>query len=115
MRARTFGWPREQIEENRTSSGSLSWLSKQTRPDLQFAVSQAQKKQNAPTVADLKYTKALLLRAFPSEDRGERKPVNAYHDAACGNTLLDDATVPQDGWIGDHQVASQLGALNVPS
>lgn len=40
--------------------------------------------------------------------------VMAYHDAAWGNTLLDDATVPQDGWIGDHQVASQLGALNVP-
>lgn len=30
---------REQIEENRTLSGSLSWLAKQTRPDLQFAVS----------------------------------------------------------------------------
>ena len=27
---------KEQIEENRTSIGSLSWLAKQTRPDLQL-------------------------------------------------------------------------------
>jgi hypothetical protein len=112
---------REQIEENRTSIGSLSWLSKQTRPDLQFAVSQAQRRQNSPTVADLKYTNKIVDMAAKHYDCGltlhrieeDCLAILAYHDATWGNALLDDTTLPQDTWLGEHQVASQLGALIV--
>ena len=101
---------REQIEENRTSIGSLSWLSKQTRPDLQFAVSQAQKRQNSPRILDLKYTNKIVDMAAKHHDCGltlnkiEENEITIlpYHDAAWGNTLLDDAAVPQDEWLGEH-------------
>lgn len=54
---------RKQIEENRASIGSLSWLAKQTRPDFQFSVSQAQKKQANPSAEDLKKTNKLVDQA----------------------------------------------------
>eukprot|EP00439_Symbiodinium_sp_Y106_P020985 s3390_g2.t1 len=76
----------EQIEENRTSVGSLSWLAKQTRPDLQFAVASCQRCQNHPTVKDLKATNKAVGVA------------KAHKDAAWA-------------WLGGHQVASQLGYL----
>ena len=112
---------REQVEENRTSIGSLSWLSKQTRPDLQFAVSQAQKTQNAPTIGHLKATNKIVDMAGRHHDCGltlwkipeKDLVIMAYHDAAWGNTTLEDDAVPRDEWHGDHQVASQLGALVV--
>ena len=113
---------REQIEENRTSIGSLSWLAKQTRADLQFSVSQAQRKQNAPTISDLKATNKIVDLAGRHHDCGltlwriEEKDlaILAYHDAAWGNTTVEDAAPDEnEGWYGEHQVASQLGALIV--
>ena len=97
---------REQIEENRTSIGSLSWFSKQTRPDLQFSVSQAQKSQNSPTIGHLKATNKIVDMANRHHDCGltlwqipeEDLAVLAYHDAAWGNRSLEDEAVPQDEW-----------------
>eukprot|EP00438_Fugacium_kawagutii_P013250 Skav234490 [mRNA] locus=scaffold3731:121116:128177:+ [translate_table: standard] len=112
---------REQLEENRTSIGSVSWLSKQTRPDLLCAVSQAQRVQGDPTVKDLKQTNKLVEAAIKHKDCGislnkiEENDlcIIAYHDAAWGNAKLDDAQVQDEDWLGEHQVASQLGALVV--
>ena len=112
---------REQVEENRTSIGSLSWLAKQTRPDLQFDVSQSQKKQSNPTVADLKFTNKIVDVATKYKDYGlslKKIPeseiaIIAFHDAAWGNTSLDDHDAQDQAWTGNHQVASQLGSLVV--
>ena len=111
------GVDREQVEENRTSIGSLSWLAKQTRPDLQFYVSQAQKKQNDPDVDALKFTNKAVNLAIKHKEEGlylkkipEDKIVFlAYHDAAWANADLDDGWDPV--WTGSHQVASQIGSL----
>eukprot|EP00438_Fugacium_kawagutii_P028405 Skav208339 [mRNA] locus=scaffold5193:38831:45910:+ [translate_table: standard] len=114
---------REQVEENRTSIGSMSWLAKQTRPDLQFAVSQAQRKQAAPTVKDLKATNKAVDMAAKHSDCGiklryipeEELAVLAFHDASWGNVDLggvsDDGDAPD--WTGGHQVASQMGIFVV--
>ena len=110
---------KEQIEENRTSIGSLSWLAKQTRPDLQFAVSQAQKCQNDPSAEDIKKTnkavdmakahagQGICLRAIPEDEVA----FITFHDAAWGN-VDPDVQEPEDpSWYGGHQLASQLGSL----
>lgn len=107
----------EQIEENRTSIGSLSWQSRQTRPDIQFFVSQAQKRQNAPELEDLKFTNKAVNLASKHKDEGihiraiEEGQIAflAYRDAAWGNADLEDGFDPQ--WTGSHQVASQIGSL----
>ena len=112
---------REQVEENRTSIGSLSWLAKQTRPDLQFAVSQAQRKQRNPTVEDIKSTNKIVDAAWRHQDEGivlrriaeDDLVFIAYHDAAWGNVEVDDKEVGDPEWLGGHQVASQLGSLVV--
>ena len=109
---------RDAREENRTSIGSLSWLAKQTRPDLQFAVSQAQKKQNDPNLEDLKATNRAVASASRHQDKGiVLKKMNesdiiflAYHDPAWGNADVDDGD-PQ--WLGGHQVASQIATLTL--
>ena len=107
---------RDAREENRTSIGSLSWLAKQTRPDLQFAVSQAQKKQNDPSIDDLKAVNRAVNLAKKHRDKGivlrKMKETDAvflaYHDAAWGNAEGPDQDVE---WTGGHQVASQIGTL----
>lgn len=84
----------EQKEENRTCIGCLSWLAKQTRPDLQFVVSQAQRKQQqSPTVGDLKQTNKIVSMSLKHSECGlrlnkiEEKDMCfiAYHDATWGN------------------------------
>ncbi|CAE7612538.1 RE1 [Symbiodinium sp. CCMP2592] len=109
----------EQVEENRTSVGSLSWLAKQTRPDLQFAVANCQRHQNHPIVRDLKYTNKAVATAKARKEEalvlrrvGEQNlAICVYHDAAWAN-VPDDAASPEDqAWLGEHQVASQLGYL----
>ena len=80
----------EQCEENRTTIGCLSWLAKQTRPDLQFQVCQAQRKQKNPTVGDLKETNKAVADALNYKNEGlalHYIPENdivmiGYHDAA---------------------------------
>ncbi len=107
---------REQVEENRTSIGSLSWLAKQTRPDLQFSVSQAQRKQANPSVEDLKKTNKLVDQAIAYKNNGvkiKKIPEGeitfvAFHDAAWGNVNSEDPDIGGEEWAGDHSVSSQL-------
>lgn len=44
-------------QDNMSTIGALSWLSAQSRPDLQAGVSLAQRKQRNPTYQDVKDTK----------------------------------------------------------
>jgi len=109
----------EQVEENRTVIGCLSWLAKQTRPDIQFQVCQAQRKQRSPTIHDLKQTNKAVTDALQFKDCGitlRKIPEDnlcfiAFHDAAWGNTDPDHAAPQDEEWLGGHQVASQLGSL----
>lgn len=102
----------EQIEENRTIIGCLSWLAKQTRPDIQFQVCQAQRKQRQPTLNDLKQTNKMVDDAMKFKDNGVvlRKMKEdqicflAYHDAAWGNTMPDEQEGGEEQWLGEHQV-----------
>lgn len=111
----------EQREENRTSIGCMSWLAKQTRPDLQFQVCQAQRRQQDPLVKGLKETNRLVSDALAFKDDGlvlrkmDEKDVCfiAFHDAAWGNVSPDDAEPSDEQWLGEHQVASQLASLVV--
>jgi hypothetical protein len=109
---------REQIEENRTSIGSLSWLAKQTRPDLQFCVSQAQKRQNNPSQDDIKKTNKAVDAALAFQDKGivlryvAEKEIAfvTFHDAAWAN-VSEEGSENDLQWLGDHQLRSQLGSL----
>eukprot|EP00438_Fugacium_kawagutii_P025852 Skav231407 [mRNA] locus=scaffold4039:44689:52020:- [translate_table: standard] len=108
-----------QMEENRTVIGCLSWLAKQTRPDIQYQVCQAQRKQKEPTIADVKETNRAVDDALKFQDSGvilrkvpeDRLCFLAYHDAAWGNAQPGDLAEGDEQWLGDHQVASQLGSL----
>ena len=109
----------EQIEENRTTIGCLSWLAKQTRPDLQFQVCQAQRRQRAPTIGDLKATNKIVQDAMNFKDDGlilRKIPEGnfvmlGYHDAAWGNVTPDDQRPEDEAWYGNQTLASQLAAL----
>ena len=97
---------REQVEENRTSIGSLSWLSKQTRPDLQFNVSSCRRAQ---VVREAKANKdrSLLIRKVRLCDIA----FYAFHDAAWGNVPDPNAEEDDVRWLGDHEISSQLAYL----
>ena len=71
---------REQVEENRTAIGSLSWLAKQTRPDLQFNVCCGQRRQNAPTIADLKATNKAV------DHKPKRAKTGHWFSGSCQKT-----------------------------
>ena len=109
----------EQKEENRTAIGCLSWLAKQTRPDLQFSVCQCQKKQQMPTVADLKSTNRVVTMSELHKDKGlrlhrideENMCIAAFHDAAWGNVGSAKEEPGDPEWYGDHTIASQLASL----
>ena len=111
----------EQREENRICVGSLSWLARQTRPDLQFAVSADQRRQNRPTVGDLKATNRIvkLAKEHKAADVVIRKieennmAILGYHDAAWGNVPDPAAETGDERWLGQHTVSSQLAYLVV--
>eukprot|EP00439_Symbiodinium_sp_Y106_P045755 s2167_g5.t2 len=83
----------EQVIDNRSLVGALSWLAGQSRPDLQCGVALAQQRQRAPTVADLRFTNALAKKATEHRSEGVRlRPVPlekgifcAFHDAGWAN------------------------------
>ena len=107
---------RKQIEENRASIGSLSWLAKQTGLDLQFSVSQVQEKQANPSAEDLKKTNKLVDQAAAFRLNGvkiKKIPEEeiffvAFHDAAWGNVDREDPDIGSPEWTGEHPVSSQL-------
>lgn len=104
--------------ENRTVIGCLSWLAKQTRPDIQFQVCQAQRKQRNPTHANVKETNKIVTDALKFTDNGialhgmaeEDICILAYDDAAWGNTS-PDGDDDHEARNGNHEAASQLGSL----
>jgi len=57
------------VDQHRSVVGCLSWLAKQTRPDLQFMVAQAQRVQGRPSLADIKAVIALWSRPRSSRTR----------------------------------------------
>ena len=109
----------ELINEHRSVVGCLSWLAKQTRPDIQFAVVQAQRVQGRPTYLDLKNVNKIVDQARKFQDEGvkikrvreEDMVILAYHDAAWANTHLAGDVVLEPQWDGDFKMGSQLGSL----
>ena len=107
------------ILRHRSVVGALSWLAKQTRPDLQYSVAQAQRVQNHPTVGDLKNTNKLVDLAKKHQDRGivlkripeEHMAIFAFHDASWGNVRADQVPDVDQEWEGNHSMGSQLGSL----
>jgi hypothetical protein len=52
-----------ELHDNRSAVGGLGWLAAQSRPDLAYDVSEAQRHQNAPTLEDLKKTNKAIKKA----------------------------------------------------
>ncbi|CAE7414743.1 RE2 [Symbiodinium sp. CCMP2592] len=83
--------------DNQSLIGALSWLSAQSRPDLQCSVSLAQQLQKTPTVEDIKFTNKIAKRAWEHRDKGIwLRPLDlssleylVYHDSAWANALLE--------------------------
>ncbi|CAE7529744.1 GIP [Symbiodinium sp. CCMP2592] len=134
----------EQRIDNQSLIGALSWLSSQSRPDLQCSVSLAQQCQKAPTVEDIKFTNKIAKRAWEFRQKGIwLRPLDlskleflVYHDSAWANALLEgedefiltpeehSAGVMNDGPFqhkdrkakrANSRVASQMGILIVLS
>ncbi|CAE7252997.1 RE1 [Symbiodinium sp. CCMP2592] len=93
----------EQRIDNQSLIGALSWLSSQSRPDLQCSVSLAQQCQKYPTVEDIKFTNKIAKRAWEHRQKGiwlrpldlESLEFLVYHDSAWANALLEG----EDGFI----------------
>ena len=89
----------EQVADNRSLIGALSWLASQTRPDLACGVSMAQQLQSAPSVGDLRFTNQLARWALQCKDEGimlrridlSNLLVVVYHDAGWANAPDDTA------------------------
>lgn len=110
---------RDTINQNRSVVGCLSWLAKQTRPDLQFMVAQAQRTQNQPKIKDIKWTNSAVDVAKKYVDHGvkikkiEEKQlcVLCFHDAAWANAHLEGELPEDESWDGSFKKASQLASL----
>ena len=83
----------EQIADNRSLVGALSWVSAQSRPDLTCSVSMAQQLQKSPTYGDVKFTNGISQKAKEYKENGltfhkvddENAVILVYHDAAWAN------------------------------
>ena len=83
----------EQVADNRSLIGALSWLASQTRPDLACGVSMAQQLQSNPTVDDVRFTNSLARQALLHGQEAitlkkldlQRLLVTVFHDAGWGN------------------------------
>ena len=88
----------EQMIDNRSLIGALSWLASQTRPDLQCGVALAQQLQRAPTAGDIRFTNGLARKAQQHKEQGiylrpiplEEGVYYTFHDAAWANAYLED-------------------------
>ena len=87
-----------QRHDNMSLVGALSWLSSQTRPDLQVGVSLSQQCQKSPCVGDIRFTNALAKRAYEHHEEGvlirpvdlSRAVLLCYHDAGWANCPQSD-------------------------
>ena len=106
----------ELMQDNRTAVGCLSWLAKETRPDLACQANMAQVRQKGPTIGDIKATNGAIKQAKEFANMGveikaiplERMAILVFHDAAWGNAELED---PELDWEDGQKVASQIGYL----
>ncbi|CAE8725915.1 unnamed protein product [Polarella glacialis] len=108
----------EEMQDNMSAVGGISWLAGQTRPDLSCGCSMSQKKQKSPRVKDLKETARLIKQAQTEKDVGIRigkldkdnLKIFVFHDAAWANVTsgecVDDPTQQQ---IDNKEVYSQIG------
>ena len=109
----------ETKNQNRSVIGCLSWLAKQTRPDIQFMVAQSQRKQNAPTVEDVKWTNSIvdLAKKFPEKGlslkriKEEDLCIYGFHDAAWANVDFERETPEDQEWDTSCKKSSQLASL----
>ena len=93
----------EQTIDNRSLIGALSWLSGQTRADLQCSVALAQQVQRAPLGSDIRFTNATARKALDHKSEGVRiRAINlgravftVFHDAAWANAEHEEA---EDGF-----------------
>ena len=107
----------EQRIDNQSLVGALSWLSSQSRPDLQCSVSLAQQLQSNPSVGDLRFSNQIARRAWDHRDKGiwlrplvlSQLEFLVYHDAACGNAKLSG----EEGFRlsqADHELGTMTGS-----
>ena len=94
----------EQIADNRSLVGALSWVSAQSRPDLTCSVSMAQQLQKSPTYGDVKFTNGVSLKATEYKENGltfhkvddKDAVILVYHDAAWANAY--EAEFDEEGF-----------------
>ena len=107
----------EQRIDNQSLVGALSWLSSQSRPDLQCSVSLAQQLQSNPSVGDLRFSNQIARRAWDHRDKGiwlrplvlSQLEFLVYHDAAWGNAKLSG----EEGFRlsqADHELGTMTGS-----
>ena len=131
----------EQIADNRSLVGALSWLASQSRPDLACGVSMCQQLQAKPNIGDLRFSNLMARRALLHKDEGillAKVPLNeivftVFHDAGWSNAPDSNADpvyflysederngiIEEGPWVNkkrktkkkNSSVASQLGAL----
>ena len=131
----------EQIADNRSLVGALSWLASQSRPDLACGVSMCQQLQARPNVGDLRFSNLMARRALLHKDEGillAKVPLDeivftVFHDAGWSNAPDSNADpvyflysederngiIEEGPWVSkkrktkkkNSSVASQLGAL----
>ena len=88
----------EQLADNRSLVGALSWLAGQSRPDLQASVSMCQQLQKCPTVGDVRFTNLVARRAYEHKKEGisfypvdlDKAVLLCYHDAGWANAPQDE-------------------------
>ncbi|CAE7724502.1 GIP [Symbiodinium sp. CCMP2592] len=88
----------EQLADNRSLIGALSWLAGQSRPDLQASVSMCQQLQKCPTVGDVRFTNLVARRAYEHKKEGvyfhpidlDKAVLLCYHDAGWANAPQDE-------------------------
>ena len=107
----------EQRIDNQSLVGALSWLSSQSRPDLQCSVSLAQQLQSNPSVGDLRFSNQIARRAWDHRDKGiwlrplvlSQLEFLVYHDAAWGNAKVSG----EEGFRlsqADHELGTMTGS-----
>eukprot|EP00435_Cladocopium_sp_Y103_P023416 s2511_g5.t1 len=109
----------ELINQHRSVVGCLSWLAKQTRPDIQFSVAQAQRVQGKPTIKHIKDVNKIVDQAKKFKYQGvkikripkEDMVILAYHDAAWANAELEGGAEHDMAWDGNFKLGSQLASL----
>jgi len=109
------------VKQHRSVVGCLSWLAKQTRPDIQFDVAQAQRVQGRPSYGDIKAINKVVDQAKKYKENGIKIPkidrsdmvILGYHDAAWANADLPCQADIDTSWDGDFKLGSQLASLVV--